>query len=78
MRSASALHYQLVCMAILCTEATPENIAQLKTLWIDIHESKNTREEILEQCGLDICGIAFTANMPPVLVNSFGPIAFCK
>lgn len=43
-----------------------------------MQEIRGTREELLEQCGLDICGIAFTANTPPVLVNSFGPIAFCK
>lgn len=75
---ASALHYQLVCMAILCTEATPENIELLKSIQKNTQEIGDTRAEILEKCGLDLCGIAFTANMPPVLVNSFGPIAFCK
>lgn len=65
-------------MAILCTEATAENITQLKSLRNDMQEIGDTREELLEQCGLDICSVAFTANTPPVLVNSFGPIAFCK
>ncbi|KAF4877202.1 Kanamycin B dioxygenase [Colletotrichum siamense] len=37
----------------------------------------DTKEEVLEACGLDLCGLAFTANMPAVVVNAFGPIAFC-
>lgn len=78
MRTASALHYELVCVTILCTEATLANIPQLKTLRNDTQDIGNTRTEVLENCGLDLCGIAFTANMPPVLVNAFGPIAFCK
>lgn len=41
-------------------------------------EIGDTREEVLGHCGSDLCGIAFTADSPPVLVNSFGPIAFCK
>lgn len=65
-------------MAILCTEATSKNITHLKSLRHDMQEIGDTREEILDQCGLEICGIAFTANTPPVLVNAFGPIAFCE
>lgn len=36
------------------------------------------KEDLLEQIGLEICGIAFTCNDPSVLVNAFGPIAYCK
>lgn len=78
MRTASALHYELVCVTILCTEATPANITLLKALRYDTQDIGGTRTEILENCGLDLCGIAFTADTPPVLINAFGPIAFCK
>lgn len=74
---ASALHYELVCVTILCTEATPANITLLKALRYDTQDIGGTRTEILENCGLDLCGIAFTADTPPVLINAFGPIAFC-
>lgn len=75
---ASALHYQLVCVAILATEAAPENIELLNSLRNNSQGNGDTRISLLEKCGLDLCGIAFTANTAPVLVNSFGPIAFCK
>lgn len=65
-------------MTILCAEATPANIPLLKTLRNATQYIGDTRIKILENCGLDLCGIAFTANTPPVLVNAFGPIAFCK
>lgn len=75
---ASALHYELVCVAILCTGATPDNVATLNTLRNDTQKIGDTRAKVLENCALDLCGVAFTADTPPVLVNSFGPIAFCK
>lgn len=37
-----------------------------------------SKEDLLEAYALEICGIAFTTNIPSVLVNSFGPIAYCK
>nr|XP_036586075.1 phytanoyl- dioxygenase [Colletotrichum truncatum]KAF6796266.1 phytanoyl- dioxygenase [Colletotrichum truncatum] len=74
---AAALHYQLVCVTIICTQATPEKLLDLKALLGDSHGTGNTREDILESVAHDVCGIAFTANTPSVLVNSFGPIAFC-
>lgn len=37
-----------------------------------------TKENLLEHIGLEICGIAFTSNEPSVLVNAFGPISYCK
>ncbi|KAF4817933.1 Kanamycin B dioxygenase [Colletotrichum siamense] len=74
---ASALHYRLVCVAMLCAQAAPKNVAKLRQLLEHDHKMGDTKEEVLEACGLDLCGIAFTANMPAVLVNAFGPIAFC-
>lgn len=32
----------------------------------------------MEHYALQICGIAFTTNIPAVLVNAFGPMHFCK
>lgn len=37
-----------------------------------------SKGDLLEAYALEICGIAFTTNIPSVLVNSFGPIAYCK
>ncbi|KAF5509535.1 Kanamycin B dioxygenase [Colletotrichum fructicola] len=74
---ASALHYRLVCVAILCAQATPKNVAKLRQFLEQDHKMGDTKEEVLEACGLDLCGIAFTANIPAVLVNAFGPIALC-
>ncbi|KAI6366848.1 hypothetical protein MCOR25_005064 [Pyricularia grisea] len=77
---ASACHYRLVCIAMLCIHApTTEQILDLDSL-LDISQrigQSSPREAILENCALEICGIAFTANSPPVVVNCFGPIAFC-
>lgn len=50
----------------------------LKTLRTNTQDMEYTKTKVLENCGLDLCGIGFTTNTPPVLVNSFGPIAFCK
>ncbi|KAH9239461.1 hypothetical protein K456DRAFT_1768831 [Colletotrichum gloeosporioides 23] len=74
---ASALHYRLVCVAILCAQAAFQNVAKLRQLLEDDHKMGDTKKEVLEACGLGLCGIAFTANMPATLVNAFGPIAFC-
>lgn len=81
MPPASARHYRLVCIAILCNHAsTSEQISDLIPLLEASQEVDQctTREEILERCAVEICGIAFTANSPPVVVNCFGPIAFCQ
>ncbi|KAF6810567.1 phytanoyl- dioxygenase [Colletotrichum sojae] len=72
---AAALHYQLVCMTVLCTHATPVQLTRLK--YFDLLNEADTREAMLDRLALDVCGVAFTANVPAVLVNSFGPIAYC-
>ncbi|KAM0561241.1 hypothetical protein ACHAPJ_003119 [Fusarium lateritium] len=36
-----------------------------------------SQDHLLEVFALEICGIAFTAKTPSVLVNAFGPIAYC-
>ncbi|OTA08673.1 hypothetical protein A9Z42_0003740 [Trichoderma parareesei] len=35
------------------------------------------KDDLLDAYALEICGIAFTTNIPSVVVNSFGPIAYC-
>ncbi|KAJ4257537.1 hypothetical protein NW762_008661 [Fusarium torreyae] len=45
---------------------------------IDLLEFETkSQEHLLEVFALEICGIAFTAKTPSVLVNAFGPIAYC-
>lgn len=53
-------------------------MADLHALLRDRGQTGDAREDALEKLALDICGVAFTANAPAVLVNAFGPIAFCK
>ncbi|KAF9877613.1 phytanoyl- dioxygenase [Colletotrichum karsti] len=74
---AAAIHYKLVCVAVLCTHATPVRTIDLVSFLSLSEEISATMEDILERCASDICGIAFTTNIPSVLVNSFGPIAYC-
>ncbi|WYZ36661.1 hypothetical protein EsH8_II_000167 [Colletotrichum jinshuiense] len=74
---AAAAHYQLVSTTILCIHATRERVADLHALLRDRGQTGDTREDALEKLALDVCGVAFTANAPAVLVNAFGPIAFC-
>ena len=73
--TAAALHYHLVSLTILATYAGPSQMADLLLMSGGRVASK---QSLLEQYALDICGIAFTTNSPPVLVNAFGPMAYCK
>ncbi|OHE92520.1 hypothetical protein CORC01_12169 [Colletotrichum orchidophilum] len=56
----------------------------LPSIWLlrDYHDDrlgdKDTKDDILELLALKVCGVAFTANLPSVQVNAFGPIAFCS
>ncbi|KAI7778756.1 phytanoyl- dioxygenase [Diaporthe eres] len=61
---------------VLLFDMLRTSVTLLETLRNDTQDIGDTRTEILENCGLDLCGIAFTANTPAVLVNAFGPIAF--
>ncbi|KAJ2975055.1 hypothetical protein NUW58_g8465 [Xylaria curta] len=78
---AASWHYCLVSLAILTMHARTvvqvEKLASLvSSMGIPIGTVK-TGEDLLEHIGLEICGIAFTSNEPPVLVNAFGPISYC-
>ncbi|KAF6830117.1 phytanoyl- dioxygenase [Colletotrichum plurivorum] len=48
----------------------------LPSIWM-LQDCHDTREAMLDRLAVDVCGVAFTANVPAVLVNSFGPIAYC-
>ena len=64
-------------MTIVCIYTSPKSLEDLGGLDLPELESQS-KEQFLENFALEICGVAFTAKVPSVLVNAFGPIAFCK
>ncbi|KEY73647.1 hypothetical protein S7711_07695 [Stachybotrys chartarum IBT 7711] len=74
---ASALHYYLVGLLILAIFASEAEAKHLSYLSIFQHETLS-KSDFLHHLALDICGIAFTAKTPSVLVNAFGPIGYCS
>ncbi|KAF4997143.1 hypothetical protein FGRMN_4036 [Fusarium graminum] len=73
---AAILHYYLVALTIVFVHASPSSKNGLDGLDL-IGIVDESKEKILEALALEICGIAFTAKIPSVLVNAFGPIAYC-
>ncbi|KDN61061.1 putative conserved hypothetical protein [Colletotrichum sublineola] len=55
-----------------------ERLPDLHALLDDGPKVGITEDDIAESLAMDVCGVAFTTEAPPVQVNSFGPIAFCK
>ncbi|KAL7813895.1 hypothetical protein V8C44DRAFT_44283 [Trichoderma aethiopicum] len=76
---ASARQYLLVSLSILAVFAQPDQLSKLPVVNASISLTGHTadKEDLLDAYALEICGIAFTTNIPCVLVNSFGPIAYC-
>ncbi|ORY56648.1 uncharacterized protein BCR38DRAFT_505005 [Pseudomassariella vexata] len=77
---ASAMHYYLASVSILTTSAPTEHaVALLQTCGgiETVNPSSPAQEDLLEHTALELFGIAFTTNMSVVLVNSFGPMAYC-
>ncbi|KAI0909076.1 hypothetical protein F4823DRAFT_625116 [Ustulina deusta] len=78
---AASRHYCLVSLAVLAIHAqTAMQVDDLLSLASGtgfVVGAITTKEYLLEQIGLEICGIAFTSNEPSVLVNAFGPISYC-
>ncbi|KAK5988203.1 Kanamycin B dioxygenase [Cladobotryum mycophilum] len=75
---ASAMHYLLVSACILVVSAPPGEQWRLQASDDSGgDESELGKQDLLEQYALEICGVAFTTNIPSVLVNAFGPIAYC-
>ncbi|KAL2134550.1 hypothetical protein VTI74DRAFT_11522 [Chaetomium olivicolor] len=72
---AAARHYFLVALYLLGHAASASDLEELKVLE---PTGARSREDFLEWCALDIVGIAFTCGSQAVLVNAFGPIAFCS
>ncbi|KAM0236062.1 hypothetical protein ACHAPO_005286 [Fusarium lateritium] len=70
---AAILHYYLVTMTFICLHGRLETLEGLGILNLEV----GSKEQILENFAREICGIAFTAKISSVLVNAFGPIAFC-
>ncbi|EHK47661.1 hypothetical protein TRIATDRAFT_316693 [Trichoderma atroviride IMI 206040] len=76
---ASARQYALLALNILTAFAPLNQLPMLPEICdgSDKIIGDVKKEDLLEAFALEICGIAFTANIPSVLVNSFGPIAYC-
>lgn len=68
------MHYYLVALTFICIHSNSEALDGLDLLNLEA----DSKEQLLENFAAEICGIAFTAKVPSVLVNAFGPIAFCK
>lgn len=70
------MHYYLVALTILCSYASPEHLEDLGRLDL-VGIEVESKDQLLEAFAVEICGIAFTTKIPSVLVNAFGPIAYC-
>ncbi|KAM0259643.1 hypothetical protein ACHAQJ_003222 [Trichoderma viride] len=76
---ASARQYALISLSILTVFAPLDQLSMLPRVCDDVGSvaADANKADLLEAYALEICGIAFTTNIPSVLVNSFGPIAYC-
>jgi hypothetical protein len=74
------MHYYLVTLTILGLHLPDaQRLDRLKA--VDAFPRDNalpTRQQFLHNIALDICGIAFSSKIPTVLVNAFGPMAYCE
>lgn len=75
----STMHYYYVTLTILALHLPDtQRLDRLKA--IDAFPRDNTlltKQQFLHNIALDICGIAFSSKIPTVLVNAFGPMAYC-
>ncbi|KAL9469227.1 hypothetical protein ACSS6W_010921 [Trichoderma asperelloides] len=76
---ASARQYALIALTILAAFAPLNQLSMLPSVCDDAEliTADVSKGDLLEAYAIEICGIAFTTNIPSVLVNSFGPIAYC-
>lgn len=77
MSKAAAMHYYLVALFILVDRA-PEDEAHLLAELDFMGHYRPSRPDQLSVLAAEISGIAFTAKTPAVIVNAFGPIAYCN
>ncbi|KAM5386816.1 hypothetical protein ACJZ2D_000109 [Fusarium nematophilum] len=73
---AATMHYYLVALTILCVHSNPKTFADMESLDLLTLELRS-EDDLVEDFAMEICGIAFTAKIPSVLVNAFGPMAYC-
>lgn len=76
--SASAMHYFLTSICLLTTCALEDQLTPLLQLTQIGTDEASSKEDILETCSIQLCGIAFTTNTPSVLVNAFGHMFYCE
>jgi hypothetical protein len=72
------MHYYLVALVILALHVPDDCVDQLEKAMPRQIECATTIDGILEALALNISGIAFTTKIPAVIVNAFGPMAYCK
>ncbi|KAK4198909.1 phytanoyl dioxygenase [Triangularia verruculosa] len=72
---AAVRHYDLVSLYLLGDVATTTDFEDVLALE---PAGPGSEDDFLEWCALEIVGIAFTSGSHAVIVNAFGPIAFCS
>jgi hypothetical protein len=72
------MHYYLVAVVILALHVPEDRVGQLREAMPRQVETATTIDGILEALALNISGIAFTTKIPAVIVNAFGPMAYCE
>lgn len=76
-QSAASAHYTLVALSIMAN-IMPEPMTTMVEALDPLSGSPGQHtHNLLERWALRICGIAFTSKSSAVLVNSFGPMAYC-
>lgn len=72
------MHYFYVAASILASYVPTERQSSMLASTIWNPKDQTSIQGLLQYYALQICGIAFTTNIPSVLVNAYGPISFCK
>lgn len=72
------MHYYLVAVVILVHTAASKDQTHLLTKLDLLGFDEPSKVDLLDALAAEICGIAFTAKTPSVIVNVFGPIAYCE
>lgn len=75
---ASIMQYYLIALMILGIQVPPDQTEGLLQLSPHPPKASTPTDYAFDKWALEISGIAFTTKQSAVLVNSFGPIAYCK
>ena len=70
----AAWHYYYVSRTLIASKDLERSHEMLPSLSNELIPYLTT----LEDNAIEICGLAFTSSSPSVMVNAYGPIAYCK